>query len=279
MTTLDCGHVFHLDCVHALRRSNALNGVSTLCPLCRFPIKPFTKELYKHATSLLLQARSLPNESPQRKAQFEEAETLLRWVIEQEPMHELAYSYLGFIMHVHKQDYLAAETAYREALKLNPRQVGARHNLGVILVLNKANLPGAMDAFRAVLDINPSHPFAHSNLGMLLLCYEKDYEGAEAEYQAAISCKIVGGLTEGMRRAHQNLRLLLEGFKRDVDVQRMDVQRIDQGIEEDTEVPRSIGTELGLAGCHSRRQRPVAGGGGFLPSYFRACFGAHTAQR
>ena len=141
----------------------------------------------------------------QKNDQLDEAEALLRKVLEVVPDSADALHFSGVLAHQQgrSQDAL---TLIARSLAVEPTQADWHSNLGIVLQ-SVGRLNEAVDAYRHAIGLNPQHANAHNNLGVLLRA-QGHLEEAEHEYRESIA------LNPKQPDAHHNLAVLLSATHR-----------------------------------------------------------------
>lgn len=101
-----------------------------------------------------------------QQGKLDEAEPLLRQILQQNPDHVDALHFLGVLVARRGHHQEGVDLIHR-ALALNPGYVDACNNLGNLL-LAMERPDEAMAAYRRAIEIAPDHANAHANLGMAL---------------------------------------------------------------------------------------------------------------
>lgn len=117
---------------------------------------------------------------------LEDADTLYRQVLENDPSQTVALHLHGVIAHQQGRNAEAVETISR-ALALEPDYVEAHSNLGLALQA-LGRLDEARSSFTCAIELNPQHFEAYNNLGNLFKV-EGDMENARDSYEKAIGLK------------------------------------------------------------------------------------------
>ena len=129
------------------------------------------------------------------------AEIILRRILEVEPGYADAVHYSGLLAHRNGRSD-EAMALMRRSLELAPGQADWHSNLGILLQA-RDDLEGAMHCFERAIALNPSHANAHNNLGVLCRVFGR-HEEAEAAYRAAIA------INPSHADAYQNLAIVLD---------------------------------------------------------------------
>jgi len=141
----------------------------------------------------------------QKNDQLDEAEALLRKVLEVVPDSADALHFSGVLAHQQGRSQDALGLIAR-SLAVEPNQADWHSNLGVVLQ-SVGRLSEAVDAYRRAIGLNPQHANAHNNLGVLLRA-QGHLEDAEHEYRESIA------LNPKQPDAHHNLAVLLSATHR-----------------------------------------------------------------
>ena len=120
-----------------------------------------------------------------RKAELENADRVLGWVLEIQAEHADALHFRGWIAHQQGRNEEAVELI-RRSLAVAPGYADAHSNLGVVLGA-MGRLDEAILACRRAIELAPNHANAYSNLGVLLRATGRPAE-AEAAYRTALGC-------------------------------------------------------------------------------------------
>jgi predicted TPR repeat methyltransferase len=140
-----------------------------------------------------------------REEQPDDAEKLLRAVLQFAPEHPVALHFAGVL--AHQQNRFDDGIALIErSLRADPSQADWHSNLGIVLRA-AGRLDGAMAAYTRAIDLDPGHAKAHNNLGVLQRKRGLATE-AEASYREAIRLK------PEYAEAYHNLGVLLVGQQR-----------------------------------------------------------------
>lgn len=118
------------------------------------------KQRKRSAYELYMRASQL-DEDP---STFDEAESLYRQALEQDPYLAIAYTNLGNIC-FRRQDDASAERLYLRALEIEPQQSEAHYNLGYVM-LERGDPGAAVPYFRSAIAADPTFADAYFNLAM-----------------------------------------------------------------------------------------------------------------
>lgn len=118
-----------------------------------------------------------------RAGHLGDAEVLYRRILEVEPRHPDALTFLGMVsMHRGKTD--TAVVLIEQALEIEPQEADRHNNLGNVL-LAAERVDDAMRAYETAIELEPRHAAAHNNLGIIYRARRR-YQDAAAAYQRAI---------------------------------------------------------------------------------------------
>ena len=141
----------------------------------------------------------------QKNDQLDEAEALLRKVLEVVPDAPDALHFSGVLAHQQGRREEALALIAR-SLDVEPNQPDWHSNFGVVLQ-SMGKLEEAVDAYRRAISLQPEHANAHNNLGVLLRAQGR-LEEAEQEYRESIA------LNARQPDAYHNLAVLLSATQR-----------------------------------------------------------------
>ena len=119
-----------------------------------------------------------------RNRNFKLSAQLYEKVIELNPKHKSAWTYLGQ-SYMEQTQYDKAEKAYKKQVELNPYDEVVYNDLG-LLYERMHKYEDSAAQFRKQLEINPLDQYAHRNLGLMLSRRHK-YEEAIPELEQALS--------------------------------------------------------------------------------------------
>ena len=141
----------------------------------------------------------LQNEQP------EDAERLLRAVLDTDPTKPLALHFAGVLAHQQKR-FDEGIALIERSLEADPSQADWHSNLGIVLKA-AGRFDDAMNAYSRAIALEPGHANAHNNLGVLQRKRGMVAE-AEASYREAVR------LNPEYADAYHNLGVLLAGNRR-----------------------------------------------------------------
>jgi predicted TPR repeat methyltransferase len=140
-----------------------------------------------------------------KDGQLEDAERLLRAVLDIAPDHPVALHYSGVVAHQQKRSDEGIALIER-SLQADPSKADWHSNLGIVLKA-VGRLDEAMAAYERAIDLDPRHAKARNNLGVLQRAKGLAAE-AEASYREAIR------LNPQYGEAYHNLGTLLWNLRR-----------------------------------------------------------------
>jgi predicted TPR repeat methyltransferase len=140
-----------------------------------------------------------------QEEQPEDAEKLLRGVLQVVPDHPVALHFAGVVAHRQKR-YDESIALMERSLALDPTQADWHSNLGIVLKA-AGRFEDAIAAYRRAIALAPGHARAHNNLGVLQKKQGRSAE-AEASYREAIR------LDPEYADAYHNLGSLLSSLRR-----------------------------------------------------------------
>ena len=119
----------------------------------------------------------------QNSGKLEEAKEYYKKAIDIKPNFAEAHNNLGGI-HIDLGEFKEAEKYYRKALELNPNYVEAHFNLGIVLYkLDK--FEETILSYKKAIELKPDHLKAHNNLGVMFYELGNNYEAINY-YERAI---------------------------------------------------------------------------------------------
>ena len=134
-----------------------------------------------------------------KEGKLEEAESLYRSILKEQPEHLDANNNLGIILKNNGR-LEEAEISFKKAIEVKPDFAEAHNNLGnIITALKKIN--EAESSYRKAIEFKPNYTQAHYNLGTTLHKLEK-LDEAEASFKKAIELK------PDYMKAHFNLGVI-----------------------------------------------------------------------
>jgi len=136
-------------------------------------VTPHIDELYGQALDLL------------EEWDLDEAEQVLKKVIEMDPRHAQAMNKLGVVF-ARRNDLRQAEDCFNEALAIDPNLASAHSNLGNIYA-ERGWTDRAKAAYERALFLDPDNPTATHNLGVLYRKSGNIGKGVDLLKQAAKS--------------------------------------------------------------------------------------------
>ena len=140
-----------------------------------------------------------------KEGQPEDADKLLRVVLQVAPDHPVALHFAGVLAHRQKRFDESIELIERSLLA-DPSQAGWHSNLGIVCKA-VGRFDDAIGAYRRAIAVEPGHAQAHNNLGVLQKIQGRPAE-AEASYREAIR------LNPEYAEAWHNLGTLLSSLLR-----------------------------------------------------------------
>ena len=140
-----------------------------------------------------------------RQEQPEDAEKLLRGVLQIAPDHPVALHFAGVLAHRQKR-YDESIALIERSLAIDPTQADWYSNLGIVLKA-AGRLDDAIAAYGRAIALEPGHARAYNNLGVLQKMQGRAAE-AEASYREAIR------LDPEYADAYHNLGSLLSSLRR-----------------------------------------------------------------
>ena len=140
-----------------------------------------------------------------QEEQPEDAEKLLRGVLQVAPEHPAALHFAGAVAH-RQMRYDESIALMERSLALDPTQADWHSNLGIVLKA-AGRFEDAIAAYRRAIALEPGHARAHNNLGVLQKKQGRSAE-AEASYREAIR------LDPEYADAYHNLGSLLSSLRR-----------------------------------------------------------------
>jgi tetratricopeptide (TPR) repeat protein len=163
-----------------------LDGLGQLLERQRPPRWGEAIECYRAARAAQPQLGTALAKALQEAHRVDEAETILRDLVRQQPDNPETLYDLGNALHPQKK-YGEAEAAFRKAVELKPDFTLAFHNLGSSLADQK-RYREAEAAYRKAIALKPDEAVSYKNLAYTLVRQNK-YGEAEAAYRKAIEIK------------------------------------------------------------------------------------------
>ncbi|HBL10310.1 MAG TPA: peptidase S1, partial [Cyanobacteria bacterium UBA11162] len=97
---------------------------------------------------------------------YNEAEALIRRVIESDPNNARAYNFLGIVL-VEQEKLEEAVASFQTAIQLNPNDAIGYYNLGYMLS-EQGKLEEAISLYQKAIQLDPNFASAYHNLGNVL---------------------------------------------------------------------------------------------------------------
>jgi tetratricopeptide (TPR) repeat protein len=135
---------------------------------------------------------------------YEMAELMLQQLIQKNPEHALAYSYLGDIF-LKKKNYDNALTLYKRSIDLNPNDGENYFRIGQAYYYKK--LGGlAKNNFRRALQLDPKLKFCYFHIGLAYLMLDRDKNGTIKNWETYIRIAPEDPQYEKIQRAIELLK-------------------------------------------------------------------------
>jgi tetratricopeptide (TPR) repeat protein len=165
--------------------------------LCVLPSPSFTQEegtdeMFQKAADYFFQKK------------FDMAESLLERIIEKNPDHATAYSYLGDIYLIKKR-YDGALELYQKSVQLKPEAGENYFRIGQIYYYKKDGRQ-AVDFFKKAIEVDPQLKFAHYHVGLAYLMLLRDKANTIENWEAYVKIAEDDPQYDRIKRAIELLR-------------------------------------------------------------------------
>lgn len=145
--------------------------------LCALPIPSFSQadteeDMFRRAADYFFQRK------------FDMAESLLERIIDRNPDHAAALSYLGDIFLIKKR-YDGALDLYQKCVRLRPETGENYFRIGQIYYYKKDGVQ-AVDFFKKAIEVDPQLKFAYYHIGLSYLMLLRDKENTIENWEAYI---------------------------------------------------------------------------------------------
>ncbi len=168
-----------------------------LALMCALPFPSFSQEegeeeMFKKAADYFFQKK------------FDMAESLLERIIDKNPDHAIAHSYLGDIFLIRKR-YDGALELYQKSVRLRPEAGENYFRIGQIYYYKKDGAQ-AVDFFKKAIEVDPQLKFAYYHVGLAYLMLLRDKANTIENWEAYIRIAEDDPQYDRIKRAIELLR-------------------------------------------------------------------------